>query len=331
MEIATGRAVPEAVLLPGARLQDQLERLRPDVVILQTARAYRRAVLDGPWRTIIDLVDRLSRSYRQRAALGGRARSLALRGLAASHDRLEQGLAADCRVPVVAAGRGEAEALGATWLPNLVEADPTPDRKAAAAVPPFDAVFFGSLNYPPNIEALRWLASANLAGAGLRLLVAGHRPSPEVYRLAAANAWTVREDYPSVAWLATQARVALAPLSSTAGIQNKVLEAAVFGMPQVVSPDALAGIGDDFPARVAATPTELVRATRALVDDEVAGRQLASEARNHVQARFSVDAWRPTFEALIDPEWSRDDDGPADGHRSADGVGPMPPPVAGRR
>lgn len=311
--VATGRAVPEALIWSGSGLRAHLDTLAPEVVVTQTARAHREQIVDGPWVTVIDLVDRLSRSYRQRAHLGRGVGARLLPLLAASHDRFERHLirpGSPAGIPVVTAGQAEAAALGVRWIPNLVEVDPPPPAGSGSEPPscwpsrqPHDAVFFGSLDYLPNIEALRWLARGQAqAGPGVppfRLLVAGRRPTPEVAALAVDRGWTLRPDYPSGTWLVTQARVAIAPLRSTAGIQNKVLEAAVWGLPQVVTPAAMAGVGLDFPARVVDGPAELARAVRSLADHERAAHDLSVRARAHVAQHFTVDAWVDTFERLV--------------------------------
>ncbi|NCG37880.1 MAG: glycosyltransferase [Actinobacteria bacterium] len=289
--------VPEAMVWSGARVRQELEELKPDVVIMQTARSYRRELLDGPWVSILDLVDRLSVSYRQRAAFAsGRAKRSLLSGLATAHERFE--LEARVRFPnLVTAGWGDAAALHATWIPNLLDPTQRPERGREK---PYDAVFFGSLGYAPNVEALRWLAEGEpTARAGLRVLVAGHAPAEEVRNLCESRGWDLVEDYPSNDWLAEQATISLAPLQSTAGIQNKVLEAAILGIPQVVTPSALAGVSEGFPAVVAETPAEFVAQARRLIDD-VSGRdQLADNAWSYAHANYTVDRWLPMLYTLI--------------------------------
>ena len=198
---------------------------------------------------------------------------------------------------LVLAGQAEADELQALWLPNLVDAESRPDQPAET---PYDVVFFGSLSYEPNVEALAWLDAADTDWSGLRMLVAGRRPAPAVRSLCEANGWALVEDFPSTYWLRSQATVAISPLQSASGIQNKVLEAAAVGLAQVVSPQALAGIGGDLPCLVARTPNAMVDSVRELLDDDAERSRLADRAWRFVRDNYSVDRWLPVFERLIE-------------------------------
>ncbi|MEM8704977.1 MAG: glycosyltransferase [Actinomycetota bacterium] len=308
VRLRNAEIVPEAIVWNGPRVAERVRALEPDVVVMQTSRAFRPELVDGPWVPILDLVDRLSVSYRQRAELASnRSKATILSNLATAHERFERDARERCR-NVVAAGWSDSAHLGATWVPNLI--DPSM-RPATAPAKPYDAVFFGSLGYAPNVEALRWLGEGRPSEQDLRLLVAGHAPTDEVRELCRSRGWSLVEDYPSNEWLAEQATISLAPLQSTAGIQNKVLEAAALGLPQVVSPPALAGLADGFPAVVAETPTEFVARARSLVDDLAGQTRLAEDAWAYTHHHYTADAWLPVLWELVHPTddrapaWSR--------------------------
>ncbi|MEM8924378.1 MAG: glycosyltransferase [Actinomycetota bacterium] len=297
--VATGSLVPEALAWRPSAVSIALEVFEPDVVVLQTARTVRPELLRGPWPVIIDLVDRLSLSYRQRARFVGGPRAALLNGLARSHRLFEDRIMEDDAVshPVVMAGRRDAEDTGAVWLPLVM--DPPVLCTPPPVDPPHDVVFFGSLSYPPNVEALERLAEGRPTEAGLRVLVAGRRPPARVENLCREHGWSLEADFASLRWLAEQAAVAVAPLRSTAGIQNKLIDAALAGMPQVVTSESLAGLAPGFPCMVADEPTELVAEARRLLVDDERRCELATAAFDHVAANYSVSRWLPLFERLI--------------------------------
>jgi glycosyltransferase involved in cell wall biosynthesis len=296
--VLLGSRVPEVLVWDAAGVLEKVRRFEPDVVVLQTARTYQPLLASGPWVTVLDLVDRLSLSYRQRAGLSRGPRSLAYAALARSHASFEA--AAYHAVPrVVAAGRSDAAALGARWMPNLVDPAACPVHRGPRE---FDAVFFGSLGYRPNVEALEWVAEATPSSRGLRLLIAGHAPSDRVRGLCRDQRWVLEENYPANEWLADRATLAIAPLRSAAGIQNKVIEAAMVGLPQVVTSPALAGLATDFPACVSDTAEGFVDQIEGLLADEQERRRLTHAAWAHTRDNYTVDAWVPALWDLIEAD-----------------------------
>ncbi len=296
--IAAGRAVPEALVWNPSLVRDQLLVIDPDAVILQTARAYAAPIADGPWVTLLDFVDRLSVSYRQRSGVAGPLTSRGLRSLARLHQRFEDG-SGDLGIPRVIAGRSGAGSLGIPWLPILAPA-------AAEAVevpddPEFDAVFFGSLNYPPNYEALEWLAQTDGIDR-ISVLVTGSNPHPSVRPLCHEMGWTFEPDYPDVPSLGRRAAVAIVPLVSAAGIQIKVLEAAAFGIPQVTTAMAMQGFDQAFPARVADGKQDFVDLVAELSKDRDQRRLLSNQAKRHVDDNYQAEAWVDDLRRLITAE-----------------------------
>ena len=293
----TGRIVPEAAAWRMRPVLAKLETLAPDVVILQTARAIRPELLDGPWVTVVDLVDRLSESYRQRAEIRSGWRRPLLRMLAGRHEKVERTLSRS-EHRVVAAGWSDADAVGGEWFPIPVDRAEQVEVALERSSRAYDAVFSGTLSYEPNIDALRWFASEGPYD-DLRVLVAGHRPTDEVRRLCAEQRWDLVEDYPDRQWLAAQAHVAIAPLRSTAGIQIKVLEAATIGMPQVVAPAALAGLAPGLPCVIADGPVAFAAAVRDLVADPQRRAQLGHASRAEMLSKYLAECWTASFEQLV--------------------------------
>jgi hypothetical protein len=246
----------------------------------------------------LDYVDPLARSYRDRAGAAGPARSMAFRLLALATDRLEPRLRSQA-ITTTAAGWSDAECLGAAWVPNVIEAaDPIDDAAADR-----DVVFFGNLAYPPNVSALRRLArmwpEIRRRRPGTSVVVGGARPSPALRRLIRAQGWDLVPDFADVRALCSRARLSFVPLVHASGIQNKVLEAAAIGMPQVISAAAAAGVDPDFPALVARDDEEFIAMVTGLLDDPGKLASWAKAAHAHVAARYRPEAWAPWVRSAL--------------------------------
>ena len=118
--------------------------------------------------------------------------------------------------------------------------------------PPFlsgghNFVFTGTMDYPPNIDAVTWFAGdilplvrARLPSA--RFHVVGMNPAPLVQALAARDGVTVTGRVADVRPYLAHATAAVAPMRIARGIQNKILEAMAMARPVVATGDALEGI-----------------------------------------------------------------------------------------
>jgi polysaccharide biosynthesis protein PslH len=123
-------------------------------------------------------------------------------------------------------------------VPNGVELDFF--KKGDNTLPPqYDIAFIGNLGYYPNVEAAKYLVQRILPLLlkeipSIKILIAGARPTSEVWDLASANVtvkgWVddIRESYE-----ATQLLVA--PLFHGSGQQNKILEAMAMEIPCVTT------------------------------------------------------------------------------------------------
>jgi sugar transferase (PEP-CTERM/EpsH1 system associated) len=116
---------------------------------------------------------------------------------------------------------------------------------------PYDAskpnfTFTGTMDYPPNADAVIWFAQEILPLIRRTLPeaqfhIVGSSPAPQVKALEAIPGifvtGRIADVRPHVAH-----GVAVAPMRIARGIQNKVLEAMAMGRPTVVTSDALEGI-----------------------------------------------------------------------------------------
>jgi glycosyltransferase involved in cell wall biosynthesis len=294
--LARGRIVPEALYWSGAKLRTEL--LRAATVVFVTARTFDPALLPPGALVVLDYVDRLSESYRQRAELTTRSRRVLYGALGVQMRRFEQMPRPSVRA--VAAGRADAEQLGASWLPNLVIELPPRATPAVRS----DLLFHGNLSYPPNVQAVRhllvlWPSLRNVR-PGITITVAGANPSTDLaQKIARTPGWSLQRDFSDLSLILASARISVAPLLSATGLQNKVLESASAGLPTVVSPAVARGFDPNFPLVVADSPHDWVQSLTSLLDDPCARGRMGAAARDHVGKYYTVMAWRDLAAQLL--------------------------------
>ncbi len=108
-------------------------------------------------------------------------------------------------------------------------------------------VFTGTMDYPPNVDAVTWFADSILpiirrSAPDAAFHVVGSSPSAEVQALAATDGVFVTGRVPDVRPYLAHASAGVAPMRIARGIQNKVLEAMAMARPVVVTAGALTGI-----------------------------------------------------------------------------------------
>ena len=111
----------------------------------------------------------------------------------------------------------------------------------------YDLVFTGNMSYPPNVNAVEYLANEILpivwkTMPEVKLYIAGATPDPKVKKAASeriiVSGWLddIRDAY-------AQSRVFIAPMRIGTGLQNKLLEAMSMRLPSITSPLANASLG----------------------------------------------------------------------------------------
>ena len=111
----------------------------------------------------------------------------------------------------------------------------------------YDLVFTGNMSYPPNVNAVEYLANEILpivwkTRPETTLYIAGATPDPRVKKCASdkiiVSGWLddIRDAYAA-------SRVFIAPMRIGTGLQNKLLEAMSMKLPAITSPLANASLG----------------------------------------------------------------------------------------
>ncbi len=125
--------------------------------------------------------------------------------------------------------------------------DPALPSEAPYPTDRLNFVFTGTMDYPPNMDAVAWFAGTILplirrTAPSAAFHIVGSSPAPQVQALAAEGVH-VTGRVPDVRPYVAHATACVAPMRIARGIQNKVLEAMAMARPVVVTPDALEGIG----------------------------------------------------------------------------------------
>jgi len=164
----------------------------------------------------------------------------------------------------------------------------------------YDFSFVGNMNYPPNIEAVEFIATNILPHfPTAKLLVAGANPHPKLEKLAKSNrnitisGWVddIRTSY-------VRSKIFLAPMQTGTGMQNKLLEAMALGVPCLTTPLANNAIGalHEHSIMVANEIPEMIQLLSRLLEDEQLRQDIGSNGKQFVEKNYS---WTKATQELI--------------------------------
>ena len=180
-----------------------------------------------------------------------------------------------------------------TIIPNGVDTELY--HPVAGPKTPNSCVFWGRLDFGPNIQALQWFAT-QVWPAVLRqvpdatLNIFGFQPSPEVTALAGRNGIRLRPNVPDLRAAVSQSQIAVLPFVSGGGIKNKLLEAAALGLPIVSTPRGKLGLLGIPPFVVESSPDKWVSVLVELWNDDYARSEQARANRDWVVQHHTWDA-----------------------------------------
>jgi polysaccharide biosynthesis protein PslH len=161
-------------------------------------------------------------------------------------------------------------------------------------------VFWGRLDFDPNIQALKWFCSEVwprilVKNPGAVFTVIGAKPVQAVLDLVSMPGIRVLPDLDDLRPEVARHQIAVLPFISGAGVKNKLLEAAAMSKAIVCSPKAAAGLLGSPPVCVAISPASWQQNIQSLWEQPSKRRSLGLEARewvcsNHVWEKAARDA-----------------------------------------
>ena len=150
----------------------------------------------------------------------------------------------------------------------------------------YDLVFTGNMSYPPNVNAVEYLANEILPIVWktlpeVKMYIAGATPDPKVKKVASnkiiVSGWLddIRDAY-------AQSRVFIAPMRIGTGLQNKLLEAMSMRLPAITSPLANASLGakPDEEILIGSNAEEMAQHIITLLTDKEKAEHIAQAGYN---------------------------------------------------
>jgi len=165
----------------------------------------------------------------------------------------------------------------------------------------YDLLFNGNMNYPPNVEAAIFLVKKVLPLViekypAIKVLISGANPSSAIKALESGNVsvtgWVddIRESF-------SRSRILVAPMQSSIGLQNKLLEGMAMHIPCVTTPlsnNALkAQPGKEI--MIGETPEEFAAAIIKLIAHPELAVSISDDAWKFVRDYYS---WEPICDRL---------------------------------
>jgi len=169
-----------------------------------------------------------------------------------------------------------------------------------------DIAFIGHFTHRPNVDAVRFFLaeiwpSLRQALPEVRFDIIGKDFPPGLLPLLDERV-TVRGLVPDLDAVLPGIRLCVAPLRFGAGLKGKLATSLGYGVPSVVSPVAIEGMGmvDGRHALVAVSPEDWVRQILELYRDRDRWERISREGVRFAEAEFSLAANRARFQRLFE-------------------------------
>ncbi len=153
----------------------------------------------------------------------------------------------------------------------------------------YDLLFIGNLSYAPNIYAINYAVEYIMPIVPeLNLAVVGATPTPEILKLKS-------KQINIVGWVDdsrdafNEAKIMIAPMFISIGLQNKIIQAMAMELPCVISSMANNALGatPESEVLIADTPEEFKIQITRLLNDEKLYQTIKTNARNFILKNFN--------------------------------------------
>jgi len=232
------------------------------------------------------------------------------------------------------------EARAMRWVAGVPHVDVVPNGVDATHFQPIptqeierSAVFWGRLDFGPNVQALEWFCgkiwpAVRRAYPDARFTIVGFQPIDSVRRLAGRDGIELLPDLQDLRAEVSRRAVVVLPFVSGGGIKNKLLEAASLGKAIVCTPRTCSGLRDaaTAPFRLATNANAWQAALGELWQDADKRRQIGMDARawvlaHHTWTATAQDALAGLRESLRDRQQPRSAAPASDAGASRSGAG----------
>lgn len=157
----------------------------------------------------------------------------------------------------------------------------------------YDILFNGNMSYPPNIESAEYLINqiiplVKIKYPGIKVLISGTDPARRILKLKSENVhisgWVddIRENF-------AKSKMLLAPMQSSIGLQNKLLEAMAMQIPCITSTlsnNALKA-ASGFEILIADEPELYAQHIFTILEDSDKARTLTLNAYNFILKNYN--------------------------------------------
>lgn len=167
----------------------------------------------------------------------------------------------------------------------------------------YDLVFMGNMNYPPNIAAVTYIVKEILPILRkylpkVTLLIAG-RSATKLIQSYQSDFIDVVQDFDDISDAIASAKVMIAPMIISIGLQNKILQAMAMKIPVITSDSANQAIGavPNKHLLTANTSEEFAEKTRLLLESPELQKSLSESSFDFVHGVFN---WEKCSRPIID-------------------------------